>query len=506
MSDTNSRRRFLMGAAGLAAVPVVASVAGCTSDEQASVGQRTATPSGGGATAVAATTVAARRKLGSLEVSSIGLGCQTMPGTLYGPVSSRENMIGVIRTAVDQGVTLFDTAEVYGPLESERIVGEALQPVRDRVVIASKFGFEVNQQTGERGGINSRPEHIRQSVDGMLLRLRTDHIDLLYQHRVDPGVPIEDVAGTVKELITAGKVRHFGLSEPGVQTIRRAHAVQPLTAIQNQYNLLARDPEDQVLALCEELGIGFVPWAPLAYGFTTGTINPTTRFTRQDFRASVPWFSRDNITANMAAERTRSRAATAHLADIESLPRMMDTRTANYCGFLLNGTAASKEATDQDCRAFQQQIEKVRNTLTGSTSRTLLDQIKATDIEYVKAITDVMERRMTSTLEDLPRLQDPQVTPLRERLQNMIAELVSRARAAVDNARASSSTPSFSTATASACPYGPGWSTAPAGAQQLMVQARVFLAGVEDGEQRRVRGLDDAGRLGGFAHAAVLAA
>jgi aryl-alcohol dehydrogenase-like predicted oxidoreductase len=300
MSDTNSRRRFLMGAAGLAAVPVVASVAGCTSDEQASAGGRTATPTGGGAAAVTATTVAARRKLGSLEVSSIGLGCQTMPGTLYGPVSSRENMIGIIRTAIDQGVTFFDTAEVYGPLESERIVGEALQPVRDRVVIASKFGFEVNQQTGERGGINSRPEHIRRAVDGMLQRLRTDHIDLLYQHRVDPGVPIEDVAGTVKELITAGKVRHFGLSEPGVQTIRRAHAVQPLTAIQNQYNLLARDPEDQVLALCQELGIGFVPWAPLAYGFTTGAINPTTRFTRNDFRASVPWFSRENITANMA--------------------------------------------------------------------------------------------------------------------------------------------------------------------------------------------------------------
>jgi aryl-alcohol dehydrogenase-like predicted oxidoreductase len=300
MSDTNSRRRFLMGAAGLAAVPVVASVAGCTSNEQASAGGRTPPPAGGGAAAVTATTLAARRKLGSLEVSSIGLGCQTMPGKLYGPVSSRENMITLIRTAVDQGVTFFDTAEVYGPLESERIVGEALQPVRDRVVIASKFGFEVNQQTGERGGINSRPEHIRQSVDGMLQRLRTDHIDLLYQHRVDPGVPIEDVAGTVKELITAGKVRHFGLSEPGVQTIRRAHAVQPLTAIQNQYNLLARDPEEQVLALCEELGIGFVPWAPLAYGFTTGTINPTTRFTQGDFRASVPWFSQDNITANMA--------------------------------------------------------------------------------------------------------------------------------------------------------------------------------------------------------------
>lgn len=201
---------------------------------------------------------------------------------------SRENMIGIIRTAVDQGVTLFDTAEMYGPLESERIVGEALAPVRDRVVIASKFGFDVNQETGERGGLDSRPDTIRRAVDGMLRRLRTDRIDLLYQHRVDPQVPIEDVAGTVKELIGAGKVRHWGLSEPGLRTIRRAHAVQPLTAIQNQYNLLARQPEEQVLPLCEELGVGFVPWAPLSYGFTTGTINPYTRFTQGDFRAAVP--------------------------------------------------------------------------------------------------------------------------------------------------------------------------------------------------------------------------
>jgi len=301
MPDDNSRRRFLLGAAGIAAVPVVAGVAGCSSDEPASAAGRTATPTaGGGVTAATAVTLASGRRLGSLEVSSIGLGCQTMPGNLYGPVSSRENMITIIRTAVDQGVTLFDTAEVYGPLESERIVGEALQPVRDRVVIASKFGFEVNQETGERGGLNSRPDNIRRSVEGMLRRLRTDHIDLLYQHRVDPQVPIEDVAGTVKELIAAGKVRHWGLSEPGLRTIRRAHAVQPLTAIQNQYNLLARQPEDQVLPLCEELGIGFVPWAPLSYGFTTGTINPYTRLTQGDFRSAVPQFSRENMTANMA--------------------------------------------------------------------------------------------------------------------------------------------------------------------------------------------------------------
>jgi aryl-alcohol dehydrogenase-like predicted oxidoreductase len=223
-----------------------------------------------------------------------------MPGKLYGPVSSRENMLRIVRTAVDQGVTFFDTAEVYGPLESERILGEALQPVRDRVVIATKFGFEVNLQTGERGGINSRPERIRLAVDGMLKRLRTDRIDLLYQHRVDPNVPIEDVAGTVKELITAGKVRHWGMSEPGLQTVRRAHAVQPLTAIQNEYNLMWRGAEEQVLPLCEELGIGFVCWAPLAYGFTTGTINAQTRFAAGDFRAMVPRHSRENMSANMA--------------------------------------------------------------------------------------------------------------------------------------------------------------------------------------------------------------
>jgi aryl-alcohol dehydrogenase-like predicted oxidoreductase len=307
MSDNSSRRRFLLGTAGLAAVPLVTGVTGCTStpDQQASAAQRTPAPSptptaGGESTATTAITLAARRRLGSLEVSGMGLGCQTMPGNLYGPVSSREDMITIIRTAVDQGVNFFDTAEVYGPLESERIVGEALQPVRDQVVIATKFGFDVNQQTGERGGLDSRPEHIRQAVDGMLRRLRTDHLDLLYQHRVDPKVPIEEVAGVVKELIGAGKVRHWGLSEPGLRTIRRAHAVQPLTAIQNEYNLLWRGPEKEVLPLCEELGIGFVPWAPLAYGFTTATINPYTRFTEGDFRAMVPRHSRENMTANMA--------------------------------------------------------------------------------------------------------------------------------------------------------------------------------------------------------------
>ncbi|MER5806367.1 aldo/keto reductase [Streptomyces mirabilis] len=235
-----------------------------------------------------------------MKVSSIGLGCQTMPGNLYGPVSSRKDMLALIRTAVDQGVTLFDTAEAYGPLESERIVGDGLRPVRDDVVIATKFGFDVDPNTGAVSGLNSRPDHIRRAVDGMLKRLRTDRIDLLYQHRVDPTVPIEDVADTVKDLMSQGKVLHWGLSEPGPQTIRRAHAVLPLTAIQNEYSTLWRGPEEQVLPLCEELGIGFVCWAPLGMGFATGTINPYTRFAQGDFRAAVPRNSPDNMPANMA--------------------------------------------------------------------------------------------------------------------------------------------------------------------------------------------------------------
>jgi aryl-alcohol dehydrogenase-like predicted oxidoreductase len=211
----HARRRFLMGAAGLAAAPLVAGIAaGCTPAEP---NQDSGGDTGdAGNPVTAATTVTSRRKLGSLEVSSLGLGCQTMPGKLYGPVTSRADMVTLIRTAVDQGVTYIDTAEAYGPLESERIVGEALQPVRDQVIIASKFGFDFDPQTGQRrGGPNSRPDHIRQAVDAMLQRLRTDRIDLLYQHRVDPTVPIEEVAGTVKDLIGQGKVTHFGLSEPG---------------------------------------------------------------------------------------------------------------------------------------------------------------------------------------------------------------------------------------------------------------------------------------------------
>ena len=297
MTTTSSgpgRRRFLIGAASMAAAGIAA---GCTAPQQDSPDDSSVRRDN---PLTSATTVTGRRKLGSLEVSSIGLGCQTMPGKLYGPVTNRADMVTLIRTAVDQGVTFFDTAEVYGPLESERIVGEALQPARDKVVIASKFGFDVDPQTGQRrGGPNSRPDHIRRVVDEMLQRLRTDRIDLLYQHRVDPTVPIEDVAGTVKDLIAQGKVKHFGLSEPGPQTIRRAHAIQPLTAIQNEYSMLWRGPENQILPICAELGIGFVPWAPLGMGFTTGTITPYTRFAEGDFRANVPRNTPENLSANM---------------------------------------------------------------------------------------------------------------------------------------------------------------------------------------------------------------
>ncbi len=242
------------------------------------------------------------RKLGksNLEVSSLGLGCMSMTSG-YGPSADRQEMIKLIRAAHDRGVTLFDTAEAYGPFANEELVGEALAPIRDKVVIATKFGFDIDPATGARGsGTNSRPEHIKASVEGSLRRLRTDHVDLLYQHRVDPDVPIEDVAGAIKDLITTGKVKHFGLSEAGVQTIRRAHAVQPVTAVQSEYSLFWRGPEAELLPLLEELGIGFVPFSPLGAGFLTGKIDENTKFDPTDFRNSVPRFSPEARKANFA--------------------------------------------------------------------------------------------------------------------------------------------------------------------------------------------------------------
>jgi aryl-alcohol dehydrogenase-like predicted oxidoreductase len=241
-----------------------------------------------------------KRKLGNsnLEVSAIGLGCMGL-SFAYGPAMEKKEAVSLIRAAVDRGVTFFDTAEVYGPFANEEVVGEALAPVRAQVVIATKFGFDVDAD-GRQRGLNSRPPHIKQVAEASLKRLKTDTIDLLYQHRVDPSVPIEDVAGAVKELIQAGKVRHFGLSEPGVQTIRRAHAVQPVTAVQSEYSLWWREPEDKVIPALEELRIGFVPFSPLGKGFLTGAISEKTTFDKDDFRNIVPRFTPEARKANQA--------------------------------------------------------------------------------------------------------------------------------------------------------------------------------------------------------------
>jgi len=243
-----------------------------------------------------------KRRLGSqgLEVSAIGLGCMGM-STAYGPAPERPAMIALLRSAVDRGVTFFDTAEVYGPLVNEELVGEALLPVRGQVVIATKFGFKLDPEGGPQwAGLDSRPAHIRDVAESSLRRLRVETIDLFYQHRVDPDVPIEDVAGAVKDLIAAGKVRHFGLSEAGAQTIRRAHAVQPLTAVQSEYSLWTRGPEREVLPILQELGIGFVPFSPLGRGFLTGGIDETTAFDTSDYRNTLPRFAPEARKANQA--------------------------------------------------------------------------------------------------------------------------------------------------------------------------------------------------------------
>ena len=262
-----------------------------------------------------------KRRLGrsGLEVSELGFGCMGISSG-YGPAASREEGIAIIRAAVDGGVTFFDTAEVYGPFTNEEVVGEALGRVRDQVVIATKFGFKL--ENGKQVGLDSRPAHIRQVADASLKRLKTDRIDLFYQHRVDPDVPIEDVAGTVRDLIREGKVKHFGLSEAGVQTIRRAHAVQPVAALQSEYSIWWREPEKEVLPLMEELGIGFVPFSPLGKGFLTGRIDDKTVFDSTDFRYIVPRFSAENRKANLAfvelltkvAERKKATPAQIALA------------------------------------------------------------------------------------------------------------------------------------------------------------------------------------------------
>jgi aryl-alcohol dehydrogenase-like predicted oxidoreductase len=264
-----------------------------------------------------------KRKLGNsgLEVSALGLGCMSMSSG-YGPAGNKGEMISLIRTAVERGVTFFDTAEAYGPFTNEELVGEALAPFRDQVVVATKFGFQLDSKTGETTGVDSRPEHIKQVAEASLKRLKIDTIDLFYQHRVDPDVPIEDVAGVVKDLIAHGKVKHFGLSEAGVQTIRRAHAVQPVTALQSEYSLWTRSPEVEVLPTLEELGIGFVPFSPLGRGFLTGKIDENTTFDSSDFRNDLPRFTPEARKANQAlvdllgkiAERKNATSAQIALA------------------------------------------------------------------------------------------------------------------------------------------------------------------------------------------------
>jgi aryl-alcohol dehydrogenase-like predicted oxidoreductase len=280
---TLDRREFIMGGLALTAAAMLPNLAIGAPAKQ--------------------TVVSARRKLGgTLEVSALGLGCMVMSG-IYGPPrdkqpKDKQEMIRLIHAAVDQGVTFFDSAEIYGPLTNEELVGEALKPFRNKVVIGTKFGYF--GEPGVRPELNSRPERIKTSVEGSLKRLRTDVIDLYYQHRVDPNVPIEDVAGTVKDLIQQGKVKHFGLSEPGLQTIRRAHAIQPITAIQNEYSILWREPESAVLPTLEELGIGLVAYTPLGGGFLTGAMDAGTRFDSSDFRSRVPRLAPEAMKANLA--------------------------------------------------------------------------------------------------------------------------------------------------------------------------------------------------------------
>jgi aryl-alcohol dehydrogenase-like predicted oxidoreductase len=286
------RRSFLLSAGSLAAVPMLGGLA----TPAATPAHAQATGSSRQSTAEAI----GRRRLDSLEVSSVGLGVQNMSRKYEMTVPYRPEMINIIRAAYDHGVTFFDTAEAYGPFECERILGEAIVPFRDKVVITSKFGWNIDPETGRQtGGLNSKPDHIKRAVEGSLARLRTDRIDLLYQHRVDPEVPIEDVAGAVKDLMDQGKVLHWGLSEMGLGTLRRAHATLPVTAVQSEYSMLWRGPEQEVLPLCEELGIGFVPWSPLGVQFLTGWIDANTRFAPGDIRGAETRFSPENLTHNL---------------------------------------------------------------------------------------------------------------------------------------------------------------------------------------------------------------
>jgi aryl-alcohol dehydrogenase-like predicted oxidoreductase len=313
-----------------------------------------------------------KRKLGksNLEVSAIGLGCMGMSFS-YGPPKDKQEMTSLLRAAVERGITFFDTAEVYGPFTNEELVGEALAPVRNEVVIATKFGFDLSGSDNRPGaaGVNSRPEHIKQAVEGSLKRLKVDVIDLLYQHRVDPNVPIEDVAGAVKDLIQSGKVKHFGLSEAGVQTIRRAHAVQPLTALQSEYSLWTRTPEKEVIPTLEELGIGLVPYSPLGKGFLTGKMDENTKLESTDFRSILPRFTPEAMKANRAlvdllasiAERKQATPAQIALAWVlAQKPWMVPIPgTTKLARLEENNGAAAIELTPDDLREINSAAAKI---------------------------------------------------------------------------------------------------------------------------------------------------
>jgi len=313
-----------------------------------------------------------KRKLGNsnLKVSAIGFGCMGMSWS-YGPAKDKQEMISLLGAAVDRGVTFFDTAEVYGPLQNEELVGEALAPFRGQVVIATKFGWEANPEDGGKwNALNSRPEHIKQVAEGSLKRLKVDAIDLFYQHRVDLNVPIEDVAGAVKELIQEGKVKHFGLSEASAKTIRRAHAVQPVTALQSEYSLFWREPEETVMPTLEELGIGFVPFSPLGKGFLTGKIDADTKFDSTDFRSTVPRFSPENRKANQAlvdlvrsfAEMKKVTAAQIALAWLlAKKPWIVPIPgTTKLARLEENLGAANVELTPEDVRALEEASSKIK--------------------------------------------------------------------------------------------------------------------------------------------------
>jgi aryl-alcohol dehydrogenase-like predicted oxidoreductase len=311
-----------------------------------------------------------KRKLGksNLEVSAIGLGCMGMSFG-YGPPKDKQEMISVLRAAVELGVTFFDTAEVYGPFTNEELVGEALAPFRDQVVIATKFGFNLDPKTGKQAGLNSRPEHIKEVAEASLKRLKTDVIDLFYQHRVDPETPIEDVAGAVKDLIQQGKVKHFGLSEAGTKTIRRAHAVQPVAALQSEYSLWWREPEAQIIPTLEELGVGFVPFSPLGKGYLTGKIDESTTFDSTDFRNSVPRFAPEARKANRAmvdlldriAQRRNATPAQIALAWLLAQKRWMVPipGTTKLPRLQENVAAASIELSERDLRDIENATSQI---------------------------------------------------------------------------------------------------------------------------------------------------